>query len=390
METPDNPFDGLLGDLLKILGGQGGGSPWLESARALAVGVATEGAPEENPDPLERIALEQITDVVGRHVAEVTGVAAASSIQVTPVARGAWALAQLEAWRPSIETVVSAQAEATGASLAQLAGDEAVGGAALFGQFADMLGPMLLGLQFGSAAGHLAERAHGTYALPLPWPERSELMLIPRNLRSFAEDWSLPLDEVRLFALARELTGHVVFTSPSIAGRVNSLLQAAMADAMAAQRSLIEKMTSSGDPEALNAMLTDPDALLAELVSPGAQASSATLTAATTALGAYLDHAATTIADRLTGSHALLREAWQRHRVTDAKGEQAAGGLFGLDLSAAEVERGQTFIAGVLEREGDLGLAKLLRSGESLPTPAELDAPGLWLERLALPQLDEG
>ena len=43
METPDNPFDGLLGDLLKILGGQSGGTPWLESARALAVGVAMVG-----------------------------------------------------------------------------------------------------------------------------------------------------------------------------------------------------------------------------------------------------------------------------------------------------------------------------------------------------------
>ena len=81
-------------------------------------------------------------------------------------------------------------------------------------------------------------------------------------------------------------------------------------------------------------------------------------------------------------------EAWHRHRVTDAKGEQAAGGLFGLDLSAEEVERGQRFIAGVLERQGEDGLAKLLASGNSLPTPAEVDAPGLWLERLALPEIE--
>jgi len=387
MDGSDNPFDGLLGDLLKILGGQGGGSPWLESAKALAVGVATDGVAEENPDPLERIALEQLLEVAGRHVAEITGASAAATASVTPVNRGAWALAQLDAWRPTIETVVAAQAEATGASLAQLGGADDPSGAALFGQFADLLGPMLLGLQFGSAAGHLAERAHGTYALPLPWPGTHEILIVPKNLDAFAADWSLPLDEVRLFALSREVAGHVVFTSPSIADRVTELLRAAMADAMAAQRGLIEKMTSSGDPEALNAMLTDPDALLAELVSPGAKASSTTLTAATTALGAYLDHVATTVAEKLTGNHTLLREAWHRHRVTDAKGEQAAGGLFGLDLSAAEVERGQAFIRGVLEREGEMGLAKLLRSGESLPTPAELDAPGLWLERLALPEL---
>ena len=82
--------------------------------------------------------------------------------------------------------------------------------------------------------------------------------------------------------------------------------------------------------------------------------------------------------------------AWHRHRVSDAKGEQAAGGLFGLDLSAREVERGQAFVSGVLERQGEDGLAKLLHRGSSLPTSAELEAPGLWLERLALPELDPG
>ena len=388
METPDNPFDGLLGDLLKILGGQGGASPWLESARALAVGVATDGGTDENPDPLERIAYEQLLDIATRYVAEITGRSAAAEVTVTPVGRGQWALAQLEAWRPTIEMVVAAQAEATGASLTQLGGEQGMGGAALFNQFAEMLGPMMLGLQFGSAAGHLAERALGSYALPLPWPAGSDVLLVPKNVATFAEDWSLPLDEVRLFALSHEVAAHTILSAPATAARIVELLAASMADAMAAQKTLIEKMTSSGDPEALQAMLSDPDALLAELVSPGAQAASASLTAATTALGAYIDHIANAVSAKLTGSHALIREAWLRHRVTDAKGEQAAGGLFGLDLSSSEDERGQAFETGVLERDGESGLAKLLRDAKSLPTPAEIDAPGLWLERLALPELE--
>ena len=390
MDDPQNPFDGLLGDLLKILGGQGGGAPWFESARALAVGVASEGEGEENPDPLERIALEQLVDVAARHVEEVTGIGSTPT-PITPVNRSTWAVAQLDSWRPTIEKVVEAQTEATGASLAQLTEDpDASGVPPLFGQFAEMLGPMMLGLQFGSAAGHLAERALGSFALPLPWPPGSDLYLVPRNVAKFAEDWSLPLDEVRLFALTRELTAQSAFSNQEITERINALLMAAMADSLATQKSLIEKMTSSGDPEALSAMLSDPDAILAELVTPGAHASSNNLTAATTALGAYFDHVAEVVTTRLTASHALLKEAWHRHRVSDAKGEQAAGGLFGLDLSAREVERGQAFVSGVLERQGEDGLAKLLHRGSSLPTSAELEAPGLWLERLALPELDPG
>ena len=385
MSSPDNPFDGFLGDLLKILGGQGSNA-WLESARTLAVGVASGGEAEANPDPLDRIAFEQLLDIAGRHVTEITGRASLTQLSVSPSNRSNWAVAQLEAWRPTIEVVVAAQAEATGASLSQLGGDGE--GAALFGQFADMLGPMMLGLQFGSAAGHLAERALGTYALPLPWPAGGDLLVIPRNIAAFAEDWSLPLDEVRLFSLAHELAAHAILGAPDTAERIVELLAASMADALSAQRSLIEKMTSSGDPDALASLMSDPDSLLAELVTPGAQATSANLTAATTAVGAYVDHVAAQVAERLCGSSSLLIEAWRRHRATDAKGEQAAGGLFGLDLSAAEVERGHTFVEGVLAREGEAGLAKLLRDGWALPTPAELDEPGLWLERLAFGELE--
>jgi putative hydrolase len=385
VSSAENPFDGLLGDLLKILGGQGTDA-WIDSARTLAVGVASGGEAEENPDPLERIALEQLADIVGRHVIEVTGRAAVAQVAIAPVNRSSWALSQLEAWRPSIEQVVAGQAEAAGASLLKLG--EVGEGAAIFSQFAEMLGPMMLGMQFGSAAGHLAERALGSYALPLPWPASADLLVVPRNLAAFAQDWSLPVDEVRIFVLAHELAAHSVLGAPATASRMAELLSASMADALAAQRQLLEKMTSSGDPEVLASLMGDPEALLAELVTPGGQAASANLTAAATAVGAYVDHVADLVCSRLCGSAALLREAWRRHRVTDAKGEQAAGGLFGVDLGAGEVERGQAFVAGVLERSGDAGLTKLLRDGWALPTPAELDEPGLWLERLDFGELE--
>ena len=261
---------------------------------------------------------------------------------------------------------------------------------AMFGQLAATLGPMLLGMQFGSAAGHLGERALGSYALPLPWPAGAALLLVPANIAAFAEDWSIPLEEARLFAVARELAGRTILSSPAVADRLGELLGAAMRDALGAQSSLLEKLGSGGDPDMLASLMGDPEALMSELATPQGLESAARLTAVTTALAAYVDHVAATVAGRLTASHALLVEAWRRHRITDAKGEQAAGGLFGLDLSAAEVERGEAFVSGVIERSGEDGLARLLEGGAVLPTPAEVDAPGLWLERIALPELGQG
>jgi putative hydrolase len=386
MSDMSNPFDGLLGDLLKIIGGQGGSTPWLDSAKALAVSVASGEVPEGNVDPLERMAFEQLAPVVTLHVAELIG-SPLAPVEVEPITRAAWALAQLEAWTPMVEQVVAAQSAATGQSMAQFSeeGDGHV--PPIMGQFAAILGPMMLGLQFGSAAGHLAERALGSYALPLPWPAQSPAYVVPANVASFANDWSLPLDEVRLFVVTREIAGAVSLGTPSIAARVTQLLQSAMTEALANQASIIERLSGSGDPEALQAMLSDPESILAELVVPAASTSSATLTAATTALAAFLDHIASTVTARLTTSHVLLNEAWRRHRTSDAKGEQSAGSLFGLDLSSGEVDRGAKFVAGVLERAGNEGLAKLVSTGVNLPTPAELDAPGLWLERIALPEI---
>ena len=67
------------------------------------------------------------------------------------------------------------------------------------------MGPMFLGLQVGSTAGHLAERALGSSAFPLPWPDANHALIVVRNLEQFAEDWSLDHDAVAAFTIAREL-----------------------------------------------------------------------------------------------------------------------------------------------------------------------------------------
>jgi uncharacterized protein (DUF2342 family) len=38
----------------------------------------------------------------------------------------------------------------------------------------------------------------------------------------------------------------------------------------------------------------------------------------------------------------------------------------------------------VVDRAGEGSLSKLFATAASLPTPAELDAPGLWLARIEL------
>jgi putative hydrolase len=255
----------------------------------------------------------------------------------------------------------------------------------LLGQFAQTLGPVFLGMQFGSAAGHLARRAFGQYALPLPWPESTSLLLVPGNVARFAEDWSLPLQEVQLWVCLRELTMHAVLTRPGVRSSLTTLLADASAHAAAAQRSVVERLGEGlGDPSSLEEALGDPEALLSDLISPEQRSISGALTAQTTAIGAYVDHITGTVAAGLTSNPAALREAWYRYRIEEGKGEAAFAGLFGLAVGQAEVDRGRAFVQGVIERAGVDALARLWADELDLPTPAEVDAPGLWLARIGL------
>jgi putative hydrolase len=390
---PDNPMGGLLGDLLKVIGSSpGGGDAWFDAARTLAHGVATDGQDDDNADPLVRIAFEELARVAELHVADATGIsltAGGTSISFDAVGPGQWSFRVLNAYRPTLQLMVEAQKQGAAAmpptmDLSSL--DDPTGGlGGLLSQFALTLGPVLLGMQFGSAAGHLARRAFGQYALPLPWPESNTLLLVPSNVATFAEDWSLPLQEVQLWVCLRELTMHAVMSRPGVRSTLTTLLGDASAHAAASQRSMVERLGDGlGDPAALEGVLSDPESLLADLISPEQRHISNTLTALTTSIGAYVDHVTAGIAATLTSSPAALGEAWYRYRVEDAKGEQAFAGLFGLNVGQAEVDRGSSFIDGVVERAGEGALTRLWADEADLPTPAEVDAPGLWLARIGL------
>jgi putative hydrolase len=388
--------------------GTNGPNQW-EMTRSFALNVATGGSAEPNVEPIQRIRLEQLARVAELNVIEATGMPVSPDgrrLTCVPVGRGDWTMRALESWRD----LLTSMAPPAGPNPTMPAADEAradhpgeedpTGGlGSLLGQWATAIGPMFFGLQVGSVVGHLSHRALGQYPLAIPWAPSDELLLVTTNITSFAEDWSLPEEEALLWVCARELASNSVLTRPSVRGRMEELLVDLAASAAAAQQDLTGRLGALGAPEgvdgpgmdleSLQGMFGDPEALLGDLLTPESRRSSDQLTALAVVIDGYADHVANVVGTKLVGSHTQLAEAWYRRRIERGKGEEAAGALFGLDLDQAEVDRGRAFISGVLERAGDDGLSRLWSSARSLPTPSEVDAPGLWLERINLPELGE-
>jgi len=404
-----NPFQSLLGDLMNMLG-TSGPNQW-EMTRSFAQSVATGGTAEANVEPIQRIRLEQLSRVAELNVSEATGMPVSPDgrrLTCVPVGRGDWTMRALDSWRPVLSAMTpvpgpppatAPDADADSLTDPFTEEDPTGGMGQLLGQWASAIGPMFFGLQVGSVVGHLSQRALGQYPLALPWAPSDELILITDNITSFAEDWSLPEEEALLWVCARELASNTVLSRPVVRHRMEELLASLAESSAAAQQDLTGRIGAMGgsegmdgtgmDLESLQGMFGDPEALLGELLTPESRRSSDQLTALAVVIDGYADHVADLVGQKLVGSHSQLAEAWYRRRIERGKGEEAAGALFGLDLDQAQVDRGRAFIAGVVERAGDEGLSRLWTDARHLPTPSEVDAPGLWLERISLPELDD-
>jgi putative hydrolase len=383
---PEDPFGGIpfLGDLAKMLQGQGG-SGW-DTARQFAVQIATGGEPESNPDPMDRMALEELARVAELQVRNHTGLDVAQTgrpISVVPVTRAEWARRTVDAWRPLLETL---SASLTGPAMAATSelGEDELGDAAMFAPLMKMLGPMMLGLQAGSMVGHLATRSLGQYDLPIPRPPSDELVVVARNVADLGEEWSLPRDDLRLWICLSEVTTHTVIGVPHVRARLWSLLEQHVAS-FTLDTSAVEQAIGSidpMDPNALQEVLGDPAALLGAIQTEASRSLLPELSALIAVIVGYVDHVMDEVGGQLIGSYGMITEALHRRRVEAVAADRFVDHLLGLELGAAQYERGEAFVRGVRERDGDI--SRLFERAELLPTPNEVDAPGLWLARIDL------
>jgi putative hydrolase len=396
------PLGDLFRDLARLLTAQGPVN-W-EVARQLAVWTATEGQQEPNPEPLARIRTEELLRVADMHVAEAVGMPTSRRgwLSLRCVTRGEWASVTLSSWKDVISSLGAALGGAAGGGPAA----EGMAGARpgyvwprpapsgtdegreanpmdFLGSLPQVVGPLLLGAQAGSMVGHLATRAMGQYDMPMPAPSTDELLAVPSVVDGFAVEWGLAPDDVRMFVCLRDVVHHAVLSRSHVDSALRRHL-VAYAGAFRAPLDAIEDRLGNvdlSDPMSFQQSLGDPEALLGEMQTDEQRQLLVPFRAFLAALAGYTDYVADKVGRRLVGSYGLVSEAFRRRRLEDGPGQRVLGKLLGVELDQAVVEKGHDFVAGVVERAGEGALGRLWESAATLPTPAEVDAPGLWLAR---------
>ncbi|TAN22210.1 MAG: hypothetical protein EPN30_09065, partial [Actinomycetota bacterium] len=139
------------------------------------------------------------------------------------------------------------------------------------------------------------------------------------------------------------------------------------------------------DPEGLQAAISDPAGIFGpEGQSEAQRRINDDIQSTIAVIEGLASNAVLKLGGRLLGNSAAIDEAFMRKRIERSDGERLSEQFFGIEVTRAGIEKGQSFIQGVIDRAGEEGVVPLWTREGSFPTPSELEAPGLWLARLEL------
>ena len=385
-----DPFAGLplFGDLSRALSGQGPLN-W-DAARQFAILAANGGGllsgtgatTSANVDPAVRIAYSQLAGIARLHVADVMQLEV-PEIEPSVATPEQWAQQTLEAYRPLFVDLATSLGQTD--DLPADAAEDPM--AQMMAGLGKMMAPAMMGMSVGSMVGNLARRAFGVYDLPIPRPTPA-LVLVPGTIDAFANDWEIALDEMRLWVLAHELAGVTLFSIDHIAEHLRTLVQQHVGAFKPDPAALTDKLASldidqSNPMAAMQQAFGDPEVLLGAVRSAEQIALEPALDAAVAVTIGVIDWVVDAVSVRTIGGNALqIAEAVRRRRAEASPDDIFVERLLGIRLGAVQTARGKAFVQGVVDRAGEHGLTPLFGDPTAVPTPNEIEAPGLWLARV--------
>ncbi len=398
---PEIPF---FSEIMKALSSQ---APvqW-DMARQFALSTATSSSTnttsgassEANVDPAVRIAIQKIAAVADMHVRDVTGLATVKSTsnsnlpEIEVVNRSMWVHHTISAYKPLFTEFATSISNQTKNDSPQPqdhheGSNQSAELNAMLGNLVKMMAPAMLGMSIGSMIGQLSLRAFGQYDLPLPREQQTQLLFVEKNCEEFATDWSINIADMQMWLIVQELTFHAIFNVSHVRETIIAAVKAHVAgfkpnpDALAERLSKID-ITSSDPAVMMQRLLGDPTILLGASRSPEQEKLAPKLDAMISAIVSYVDYVVDIIATRIIGTGTQIAEAVRRRRVEARTQDQFVEQLLGLRLTKSQLDDGHAFIAGVIERDGFEALSGMWTKSGNLPTPNEVTAPGLWLERI--------
>lgn len=382
---PQNPFGGLpfFNDMMRAMSQQGPLN-W-DLAQQFSQLGAVGDTPDPEPDSSTRIAYNTLAGIADLHVREITMLPTGprdTHSEILTTTRARWAHRTLTDLRPLFTDLATSLGQRP--SAVEPPDDPMM---AMLANLSTMMAPAMMGMSIGSMVGALAAHALGQYELPLARPHAAEILVVSSSVDAFAAEWSIPTDDLRMWVLVHELSSHAILATPAIVnglmGTVRRHVSAFRPDPEALMQHIGELDPNDDDAlSRIQSLFSDPMVLMGAVRTAEQEALAPLLDAHVAAVAGYIDFVVDNVSARLLGASSPIAEAVRRRRADYGTDAQLIERLLGISTTRAQQVRGRAFIDGVVERAGAASLQTMLTDAAHLPTPNEVDAPGLWLARL--------
>ena len=318
------------------------------------------------------------------------------------LARTDWVDTTLAGWQTTVEPLAIGLSSAIGELLNQAQGDTdqqdnpfGQGNMQLpIGMISALLNSFigsLVATQLGQAIGGLAGKVTGAHDVGLPLIDGAYPTLVPQNIKEWATDLDIPMEEIRIFHALREaavarLFAHNPWLVSYIRTAITDYGKGINIDMEAIQEQAQQAFeTGNGfdpsNPESFTIALND--GIFTPQETPAQRAALTKLETALALIDGWSEEVVALAAgDRLPNIGAL-QETLRRRRATSAPAQQLFSTLFGLQVSPRLAREASAFWKQVRELK-DIEARDRVWSG-ILPTADDLLTPESFLKSLEVP-----
>ena len=318
------------------------------------------------------------------------------------LARTDWVDTTLAGWQTTVEPLAIGLSSAIGELLNQAQGDAdqqenpfGQGNMQIpIGMISALLNSFigsLVATQLGQAIGGLAGKVTGAHDVGLPLIDGAYPTLVPQNIKEWATDLDIPMEEIRIFHALREaaiarLFAHNPWLVSYIRTAITDYGKGINIDMEAIQEQAQQALESGNgfdpsNPESFTIALND--GIFTPQETPAQRAALTKLETALALIDGWSEEVVTLAAgDRLPNIGAL-QETLRRRRATSAPAQQLFSSLFGLQVSPRLAREASAFWKQVRELK-DVEARDRVWSG-ILPTADDLLTPESFLKSLEVP-----
>jgi len=310
--------------------------------------------------------LYELAEVAAGHVAEITELSEPPVTAVTRVVdRHGWIDVNTAGMRTVMTPLVDRLASAS-----------------KVGSVGEAVGGRVTGLQAGAIVGFLSGKVLGQFEF-FDQPG-GQLLLVAPNMVNVERQLAVDPTDFRLWVCLHEVTHRVQFTAVPWTRTYMLDQVAALTESVDPDPAVLRERLSSAFSDLVKVVRGEGDGagLMAVLATPEQRAILDNVTAFMSLVEGHAEWVMNAVSPTVIPSQRVIEKRFADRRKGGNPLDKMLRRLLGLEAKTRQYVDGASFVRAVVDQVGVAGLNAIWTSRDTLPTKAEIAAPGDWVTRI--------